>query len=120
MQMASGGKIELIGQYTVPVSWENDTLGNGKNIIDNVILPIIQDLAVGTTIYVETQGNTASQYAMVNGLLYKDVNISSSNATVILRKSGNSYSVRQFYGTSVSAWCSAGTIIKVYKINLEE
>ena len=116
MAMASdSSNLEYLGSYTVPTSWEDDTNGNATNIYNTAVLPLIGD-DLYQIIVVTTDNNNASRYKFIKMCL-----ITSSTAQYgsVLRTTNISseYSLRSV-GQNTSAWCSAGTELKVYRVNI--
>lgn len=115
MNMASGSCLELLGEFTVAESRENDTLGNAKQILDNYVASVISDYDILTVFILVAENNTASQYQLQKMIWFGNSS-NYSNAGSILRKGNNDiYSMRNI-STSSSAWCSLGTILKLYRV----
>ena len=64
MNMASGSCLELLGEFTVAESRENDTLGNAKQILDDYVASVISDYDILTVFILVAENNTASQYQL--------------------------------------------------------
>lgn len=113
--MIRGSDLELIHQATVTESRENDTTGNAQVIFDNFVFPYIGDYDTYDTFVAVTENNNATYYAFQKavwiGIKNNVVNLTGS----ILRKMGADYSIRNI-SDNTSAWCSQGTIIKVYRV----
>lgn len=116
MAMANNSdNLEYLGSYTVPTSWENDTYGNPINIYNTAVLPLIGDESY-QIIVVTADNNNAVTYKLIKMCLITD---STPQYGSVLRYtiSGDVYSIRAI-GESTSAWCSAGTELKVYRVNV--
>lgn len=112
--MASGSCLELLGEFTVAESRENDSLGNAKKILDDYVASVISDYDISTVFLLVSENNTASNY-----ILHKIIWMGNSSYYIgtgsVLRKQGGGYSLRNI-NTSTSAWCSLGTVLKLYRL----
>ena len=119
MNMASGRRLELLGEFTVAESRENDNLGNVRKILDDYVASIISDYDILTVFMLVAENNTASEYQLQKIIWFGNSSFYSNNsrAGCVLRKQKNGeYTLREI-ATSSSAWCSLGTVLKLYKIS---
>lgn len=115
LSMASGSCLELIGEFTVAESRENDSLGNSEKILIDYVNPVIADYDISTTFLLVAENNTASNYALKK-IIWFGVDVSFyRNTGSVLREQGNGYTLRAI-STATSAWCSLGTVLKLYRL----
>ena len=114
LSMASGSCLELLGEFTVAESRENDSLGNAKTILDDYVASAISDYDISTVFLLIAENNTASNYAL-RRIVWLGNSPYYNNAGSVLREQISGYSTRNI-ATSSSAWCSLGTVLKLYRL----
>lgn len=115
MAMASdSSNLEYLGSYTVPTSWENDTDGNAVNVYNTVVLPLIGDDLYQIIVVTADNNNNASRDKFIKMCL---ITCSPITAGSVLRFTSGEYGIR-IMDQNTSAWCSAGTELKVYRVNI--
>ena len=115
LSMASGICFELIGEFTVAESRENDSLGNAYKILDDYVASVISDYDILTAFLLVAENNTASSYQLQKMIWIGNDSSYYSNTGSVLRKLDTRYSIR-IISTLTSAWCSLGTVLKLYRL----
>ena len=115
LSMASGSCLELLGEFTVAESRENDSLGNSEKILIDYVVPVIADYDISTAFLLVVENNTASNYVLKK-IIWFGVNASHFyNTGSVLREQGGKYTLRAI-STMTSSWCSLGTVLKLYRL----
>lgn len=115
LSMGSGSCLELLGEFTVAESRENDSLGNAMKILDDYVASVISDYDISTVFLLVAENNTASSYQLQKMIWMGNSSHYYQNTGAVLRKHGNNYLLRQISIAS-SAWCSLGTVLKLYRL----
>lgn len=114
LSMGSGSYLELLGEFTVAESRENDSLGNARKILDDYVASVISDYDISTAFLLIAENNTASSYRLQKAIWLGNSSYY-NNTGAVLRKHGDVYSIRDIFATT-SAWCSLGTVLKLYRL----
>ena len=112
IQTSGGGNTQLYKTVTLAEAHTSDSIGNPVYWASYLELPLVND-STDTCIYIVVfNGNTANQnYRTDFEVFYRQ---GSAIKVVDVRNSRSN--VLTSYATNRSSWASAGTVIKVYKI----
>ena len=115
LSMASGSCLELLGEFTVAESRENDSLGNPQKILDDYVANVMVDYDRSTVFLLVAENNAASNYILQKMIWIGNDTSVIGNAGSVLRRQSGEYIIRNL-AVSTSAWCSIGTVLKLYRV----
>lgn len=111
--MGNSSMMRFIQSYVVPTSWENDTLGNPVSIV-NTLIPDRDDNDWSVVYWLLFDGNNAANALYkADGILW--IGFDSQAHGYTIRNNKTAY---RNNSEGTSSWASAGTVIKIYAIDL--
>lgn len=115
-QKSMAKTMTFVAQVEIAESRENDTTGNALTLFNELIVPVISIYTSQDAFIVYAENNSAERYALAKMVFIGNSQTNVIGTGSVLRNTRGVYTIR-IINTQTSAYCSQGTVLKIYKLD---